>query len=49
MSSAVAFEFLKKASSTAFTRRWLKQIICLMLQDTLTKKLLEGRLSFTYF
>ena len=49
MSSALVFEFLKKASSTAFTRRWLKQIICLMIQDTLTKKLLKGRLSLTYF
>ena len=50
--------FLKKASSTALTRRWLelKQIICLMLQDILDKhgiytrkKLFEGRLSLTYF
>ena len=49
MSSALAFEFLKKASSTAFTRRWLKQIICLMIQNTLIKKLLKGRLSLTYF
>ena len=38
MSSTLAFEFLKKASSIALTRRWLelKQIICLMLQDILT-------------
>ena len=33
MSSTLAFEFLKKASSVALTRRCLefKQIICLML------------------
>ena len=39
MSSTLAFEFLKKASSIAFTRRCLelKQIICLMLQDILTE------------
>ena len=39
MSSTLSFVFLKKASSIAFTRRWLelKQIICLMLQDILTK------------
>ena len=39
MSSTLTFEFFKKASSIALTRRWLelKQIICLMLQSVLTK------------
>ena len=40
MSSTLSFTSLKKASSIAFTRRWLelKQIICLMLQDILAKE-----------
>ena len=40
MSSTLSFTSLKKASSIAFTRRWLelKQIICLMLQDILAKQ-----------
>ena len=39
MSSTLTFEFFKKASSIALTRRWLelKQIIRLMLQNVLTK------------
>ena len=39
MSSTLASEFLKKASSVALTRRCLelKQIVCLMLQDIFTK------------
>ena len=57
-SSTPAFEFLKKASSIALIQRSLEliQIICLILQDILTKhgiytwkKLFEGRLSLTYF
>ena len=55
--NSAAFEFLKKAPSTALTRHWLelKQIIGLMLQDILNKHgiytrkmLFEGRLSLTY-
>ena len=40
MSSTLAYEFLKNASSIALTRRWLKlkQTICLILQDILTKR-----------
>ena len=58
MSSTLASEILKKASSVALTRRCLelKQIICLMLQDIFTKhgiytwtKLFEGKRSLTYF
>ena len=58
MSSTPAFEFLKKASSIALIQRSLEliQIICLILQDILTKhgiytrkKLFEGRPSLTYF
>ena len=58
MSSTLACEFLKNASSIALTRRWLKlkQTICLMLQDIPTKhgiytwkKLFEGKPSLTYF
>ena len=59
MSSTPAFEFLKKASSIALIQRSLEliQIICLILQDILTKHgiytwkklFIEGRLSLTYF
>ena len=39
MSSTLSFAFLKKTPDVLFTRRLLelKQIICLMLQDILTK------------